>query len=90
MNIGYIPYIRESNEDFFNQISPSKSGCALDSMTHLIPLKTGIRRSPVTFNFIVSCAIMCRERSRFSAQFVPGISQPRVKTSPPTGFVCIP
>ena len=29
---------------------------------------------------------MCRKRSRFSAQFVPGISQLRGKTCPPTVF----
>ena len=36
--------------------------------------------------FLSNIKYMCRERSRFSAQFVPGISLPRAKTRPPTVF----
>ena len=49
-----------------------------------IGMRIRFKYNKVTFKFIVSCATMCRERSRFSAQFVPEVSQPRAKTRPPT------
>ena len=49
---------------FFSQISPSKLGCVLDPKAHYIQVQTWI-----TFNFIVSCATMCRESSRFSLAY---------------------
>ena len=83
---------------FFKQISPSESGCALDSNQSLSENKLYSLNSTynlcalknLQFRFQKKNSNLNRDLnlSRFSVQFVPGISQPRAKTRTPT-VVCI-
>jgi hypothetical protein len=78
-----LPYLRKYNAHIFQPNIAFKIGVrirfdgTLDSSTNLNP--PFISNSQL-YRFLRNNV----ERSRFSAQFVPGISQPRAKTRPPT------